>query len=576
MMLRLLLTVGALCMIAMLTGCGGNSKPLTRTTDLQCTIHWAARTRDIQAPASALSGRIMVFDPEDAGGDPVYNWLVVRNDDPAAYEQNWTSPIAVPIKPWLITVVFYANADGTGAIVAEATQLVDPGAGQSLNDIVLQGTVATVVVAPDQMLNLGEERALIFTAFDGDSNMLALSPGSAWWAITSGVDVLAFANGMATGTGSGQAEVTATVDGITSNVATVTVAPVNVTIDQIDPVLPLSGTQLFTATVTGAVDTTVTWSVQEGASGGIFSNETPGLYTAPITEGVYTIVATSNADPTQVATIPVMVVAAVLPGTIAFVKPTDDLSSHAVYLMDGNGTNIRPLTTVNGQYGAPQFNPTGTRVIFTSDRSAPIDGDDASLYVIDVDGDNEKRMATGSLWQGTYNPLGGNRSIAYVSVVGGIPAIYTMNYGAQQKVLLVDNAAQPAYSRDGAKVAFVRNGDLYIMNANGSGVQQVTSGARVDASPKFSPDGMHLIFSGATGDATTAEIYTVGIDGTNEVRITDNTAADRSPMYNGDSSKILFESDRDGEPAIWVMNMDGTGAVKLSPGCEPFWLVPSL
>src|SRR5439155_20852765 len=61
----------------------------------------------------------------------------------------------------------------------------------------------------------------------------------------------------------------------------------------------------FTATVTGTANTSVTWSVQEGAAGGTVS--AAGLYTASSTEGTYHVVATSAADTTRsaVATIAV-------------------------------------------------------------------------------------------------------------------------------------------------------------------------------------------------------------------------------------------------------------------------------
>ncbi|WP_248358158.1 right-handed parallel beta-helix repeat-containing protein [Anaeromyxobacter oryzae] len=72
------------------------------------------------------------------------------------------------------------------------------------------------------------------------------------------------------------------------------------------------------AAVTGSTDTAVTWSVQEGAAGGIVSAS--GLYTAPATAGTYHVVATSHADPTKTASSTITVTAP--PVTIAVtVKP---------------------------------------------------------------------------------------------------------------------------------------------------------------------------------------------------------------------------------------------------------------
>jgi len=53
----------------------------------------------------------------------------------------------------------------------------------------------------------------------------------------------------------------------------------------------------FTAAVAGSENTTVTWSIQEGAVGG--SITAAGQYTAPQTSGTYHLVATSNADPSK-------------------------------------------------------------------------------------------------------------------------------------------------------------------------------------------------------------------------------------------------------------------------------------
>lgn len=62
---------------------------------------------------------------------------------------------------------------------------------------------------------------------------------------------------------------------------------------------------VFTAAVTGTADTSVTWSVQEGATGGIVTGA--GLYSASSSPGTYHIVATSRADPSKagVATVTV-------------------------------------------------------------------------------------------------------------------------------------------------------------------------------------------------------------------------------------------------------------------------------
>jgi hypothetical protein len=55
--------------------------------------------------------------------------------------------------------------------------------------------------------------------------------------------------------------------------------------------------QVFAATVTGASNTNVTWTVVESGGGSVAS----GIYTAPQVPGIYTVTATSVADPTKTA-----------------------------------------------------------------------------------------------------------------------------------------------------------------------------------------------------------------------------------------------------------------------------------
>jgi hypothetical protein len=119
--------------------------------------------------------------------------------------------------------------------------------------------------------------------------------------------------------------VTSAADPTKSATATVTVTtapqPVTVTVSPGSPTVQAGATQQFTAVVTGSPNTSSTWSVSEGASGGTVSST--GLYSAPATAGTYHVVATSVADPTRTATAIVTVTAAppivtvtVSPGTV--------------------------------------------------------------------------------------------------------------------------------------------------------------------------------------------------------------------------------------------------------------------
>ena len=111
------------------------------------------------------------------------------------------------------------------------------------------------------------------------------------------------------------------------------------------------------------------------------------------------------------------------------------------------------------------------------------------------------------------------------------------------------------------RIAFVsgRDGDseIYVMNADGSGVSRLTDNPGRDWNPRWSPDGGRIAFtSDRDGDS---EIYVMNADGSGVSRLTDNSADDHNPSWSPDGGRIAFNSDRDGGWEIYVMNADGSG-----------------
>lgn len=69
------------------------------------------------------------------------------------------------------------------------------------------------------------------------------------------------------------------------------------------------------------------------------------------------------------------------------------------------------------------------------------------------------------------------------------------------------------------------------------------------------------------------EIYLIGSDGSGPINLTRNSCADDEPDWAPDGSKIVWESDRDGDFEVWVMDADGGNPAQLttSGGLAPRW-----
>jgi Tol biopolymer transport system component len=145
-----------------------------------------------------------------------------------------------------------------------------------------------------------------------------------------------------------------------------------------------------------------------------------------------------------------------------------------------------------------------------------------------------------------------------------------------------------------SKIAFLRFGngargessyELYVMNADGSGKRRLARSPKGDGDLAWSPDGRKLAFAiqprGSAGvcdraGACNDEIFVINADGSGLRRLTRNAAPDGHAAWSPDGRKIAFLSQGDGTGAdVFVMNGDGSDQRNLTrkPGNEvdPGW-----
>ncbi len=182
-----------------------------------------------------------------------------------------------------------------------------------------------------------------------------------------------------------------------------------------------------------------------------------------------------------------------------------------------------------------------------------------------------RASASSTLWTSTSGLL------AFRSDRSGDPRVFTMQADGAGAIDLSTSEGvaelQPAWSPDGARIAFVRRKpptgrpDLFVMTAGGRDRTRITDTPMPERDPAWSPDGTHIAYAARTSLTGPFRIFVARADGTQRVQLTTQTAgaADRSPAWSPDGTRIAFVSDRDGGfPEIYVMNADGGGLVRLT------------
>ncbi|HXG71042.1 MAG TPA: hypothetical protein VNJ04_10595 [Gemmatimonadaceae bacterium] len=166
--------------------------------------------------------------------------------------------------------------------------------------------------------------------------------------------------------------------------------------------------------------------------------------------------------------------------------------------------------------------------------------------------------------------------IAFLSNrVGRIPQIYLMNPDGTDQQLLVSlpgGAAFPGFSQSGNELCFnsrTTPRDIYIVNIHGTGLTNLTSPGREAGQPGVNGNNIRCDWSPkANAIAFTSnrdgneEIYVMEADGSGVHRLTDAAGSDANPAFSPKGNLIAFESNRAphaGKPEIYVMNADGTG-----------------
>jgi len=142
--------------------------------------------------------------------------------------------------------------------------------------------------------------------------------------------------------------------------------------------------------------------------------------------------------------------------------------------------------------------------------------------------------------------------------------------------------AEGSYSSDGSKILFASNReaysrtltqaeqklfdddssyfmDLFVMDADGSNVKQLTNSPGYDGGPFFSPDNSKVVWRRFNPDGNSAEIWTMDIGGGNQRQLTSDAMVAWGPYYHPSGDYIIYSSNVLGHANFELFLIDAEG-----------------
>ncbi len=261
-----------------------------------------------------------------------------------------------------------------------------------------------------------------------------------------------------------------------------------------------------------------------------------------------------------------------------------------IFTMRDDGRDVRLVSTGRGRTTCGFFFPDGRRIIYASthlgsaDCPPPPDRSQGyvwplyrswDIFAADAEGHNLVRLTDNDGYdaEGAVAPDG--RRIVFTSLREGDLDLYTMAAdGGQVRRLTAEPGYDggPFFSWDGRFIVFrasrpesrqeldeyrallgqglvrPRRLDIYLMNADGTGLRRLTQLAAANFAPFMHPGGEQIIFSSNLHDPTgrSFALYTVNVDGSGLERVTYADGFASFPMFSRDGRRLVFCGSRNG------------------------------
>jgi TolB protein len=261
-------------------------------------------------------------------------------------------------------------------------------------------------------------------------------------------------------------------------------------------------------------------------------------------------------------------------GRIAFVSGRHReglLAFGHIYTVAPDGSGVAMITDADAWDWGPHWSPAGDRIVFSRRSEFVPFTHKRWIYTIGSNGSDLVQVGHRDSADPSFSPDG--TQIVFVKGFGIFAEIQVRDVdGTGGRRLTSDfvEQSEPVWSPDGTMIAFVQEaGDLetpqvWVMDADGSKARRLTVNRSQKADIEWSPDSSLLAYTVYSNSGATIGI--VGADGSNQHLVLDDGVQSSEPAFSPDGAKIAFSRflPEVGNSDIYVMNIDGTGLVRIT------------
>lgn len=214
--------------------------------------------------------------------------------------------------------------------------------------------------------------------------------------------------------------------------------------------------------------------------------------------------------------------------------------------------------------GNPAYSPNGRKITFINSVKPRSGGPRRNqVFVMRADGSRPRQLTSSKANLG--DPAFSADGSRIVFVVGN--EVHAIDSDGSNEVNLTaalpGSASTPAFSPDGSRIAISSSNGITLIDPDGSDPLELTPGlAGSEYSPSFSPDGTRIAFVG-TGDDFAGSIFVMNVDGTGIVKLAGvDGIEDQDPSFSPDGTQIAYTSRLNDRSALGVFSVPATGGAR--------------